>query len=441
MSILHRITMRALLVVGLLSGLSLLGQRVTRSRRWKRVFASPRDDQALVLLVLDQRQHLEGRDHARSGSDGARRHRRGIDRQRVLRRHRRRRRQGVERTMVGDGRTCHSRRRTRGRRHRHVQLPGLEPVGRPVDQAASRPCAISSRPKRACRGPRSLQQLLPVPKEPFQDVAVLAFPAPLADAESLATRTPQVSCEPAVAGRGAGGRRPDGHGVRYCRAGAGRALTIDIAVAEPLTVRQLTLVPGESAWAAQCELQAADGAGTFQTVRRFRFDRSNMSDQRRSHAARAGHGCVRPGDGSAVSPCASRVIAGRRRWPKSICPLPRASSRSWKNNSAKCIPRRRPMWDTYLWPRQPEPDEPALSIPPARVIDLTEQLAADGTLRWEVPAGEWVILRTGMTTTGTRNSPASPEGSGLEVDKMNRQAAALHFDAFIGELLRRMPAE
>ena len=45
-----------------------------------------------------------------------------------------------------------------------------------------------------------------------------------------------------------------------------------------------------------------------------------------------------------------------------------------------------------------------------------------------------------MTTTGTRNSPASPEGQGLEVDKMNRQAAALHFDAFIGQLLRRMPA-
>ena len=73
-------------------------------------------------------------------------------------------------------------------------------------------------------------------------------------------------------------------------------------------------------------------------------------------------------------------------------------------------------------------------------MDLTSRVAADGTLQWDVPAGDWVIVRTGMTTTGTRNSPASPEGSGLEVDKMNRQAAALHFDAFIGEILRRMPA-
>ncbi len=45
-----------------------------------------------------------------------------------------------------------------------------------------------------------------------------------------------------------------------------------------------------------------------------------------------------------------------------------------------------------------------------------------------------------MTPTGTRNSPASPEGQGLEVDKMNRAAAQDHFDAFIGQLLKRMPA-
>ena len=65
----------------------------------------------------------------------------------------------------------------------------------------------------------------------------------------------------------------------------------------------------------------------------------------------------------------------------------------------------------------------ALAVPADAVVNLTDQLAADGTLRWDVPEGDWIILRTGMTPTGTRNSPASPEGQGLEVDKMNRQAA------------------
>ena len=106
----------------------------------------------------------------------------------------------------------------------------------------------------------------------------------------------------------------------------------------------------------------------------------------------------------------------------------------------KMHPTPLPMWDTYLWPQQAEPDAPQLAVPPGEVVDLSDRLAADGTLRWDVPAGEWVILRTGMTPTGTKNAPASPEGQGLEVDKMNRQAAQTHFDAFIGQLLKRMPA-
>jgi hypothetical protein len=106
----------------------------------------------------------------------------------------------------------------------------------------------------------------------------------------------------------------------------------------------------------------------------------------------------------------------------------------------KMHPTPLPKWDTYLWPTQPEPDDPALAVPEQQVVDLTKKLGSDGTLRWDVPAGEWVILRTGMTPTGMHNAPASPEGRGLEVDKMNRQLAQLHFNAFIGEVLRRVPA-
>ncbi|HEX7411828.1 MAG TPA: glycosyl hydrolase [Bacteroidales bacterium] len=34
-------------------------------------------------------------------------------------------------------------------------------------------------------------------------------------------------------------------------------------------------------------------------------------------------------------------------------------------------------------------------------------MAADGTLTWDVPGGEWVIIRTGMTPTGVKNSTAT----------------------------------
>ena len=40
------------------------------------------------------------------------------------------------------------------------------------------------------------------------------------------------------------------------------------------------------------------------------------------------------------------------------------------------------------------------AIPRAGVVDLTSKLAADGRLRGEVPAGDWIILRLGHTPVG-----------------------------------------
>lgn len=60
-------------------------------------------------------------------------------------------------------------------------------------------------------------------------------------------------------------------------------------------------------------------------------------------------------------------------------------------------------------------------------------------MTWDVPAGEWAILRTGMASTGVTNSPAAPEATGLEIDKMNREHVRTHFDAFIGKILERIP--
>src|SRR6185312_13139347 len=106
----------------------------------------------------------------------------------------------------------------------------------------------------------------------------------------------------------------------------------------------------------------------------------------------------------------------------------------------KMHPTPHPMWDAYLWPAPGEPDSARLIISPGDVRNLSAQLSADGTLHWDVPPGDWIILRTGMTPTGAKNAPASPEGQGLEVDKMNRADVQYHFDAFVDQLLKRMPA-
>jgi len=55
----------------------------------------------------------------------------------------------------------------------------------------------------------------------------------------------------------------------------------------------------------------------------------------------------------------------------------------------------------------------------ADVVDLTSKMRPDGTLDWTPPAGRWIVLRIGYSLTGHQNSPASPEATGLEVDKLN----------------------
>jgi hypothetical protein len=75
------------------------------------------------------------------------------------------------------------------------------------------------------------------------------------------------------------------------------------------------------------------------------------------------------------------------------------------------------------------------TIPQDGVVDLTTNLTADGRLRWDVPAGDWTILRLGYTPTGVDNHPAPKEGTGLECDKLSKAALDAHWDGFMQKVL------
>jgi len=106
---------------------------------------------------------------------------------------------------------------------------------------------------------------------------------------------------------------------------------------------------------------------------------------------------------------------------------------------AKMFQEPLPLWDTYMWDT-PEYVNWRYCVDPVFLQDLTGQVR-DGKLYWKVPEGKWTVLVSYMESTGVTNSPAVPEGTGLEVDKMSRKYIAGHYDAFVGELLRRIPAE
>ena len=56
------------------------------------------------------------------------------------------------------------------------------------------------------------------------------------------------------------------------------------------------------------------------------------------------------------------------------------------------------------------------------VIDVTDRVDDKGVLTWKAPKGNWKIYRFGYTLTGKENHPASPEATGLEVSKIDKQA-------------------
>ena len=73
------------------------------------------------------------------------------------------------------------------------------------------------------------------------------------------------------------------------------------------------------------------------------------------------------------------------------------------------------------------------AIGQADVLDLTNRMAADGTLTWSPPPGRWRVLRFGYSLTGAKNGPASPEATGLEVDKLNRSAVRAYLDQYLNQ--------
>jgi hypothetical protein len=84
----------------------------------------------------------------------------------------------------------------------------------------------------------------------------------------------------------------------------------------------------------------------------------------------------------------------------------------------------------YPWQNAPA-DRP---IPVSRVVDLTQKVDKDGRLNWQVPEGNWKIIRTGHRMTGSKLMIAQPEADGLSIDWFDRKGVELQFEN-MGKLL------
>ena len=261
-----------------------------------------------------------------------------------------------------------------------------------------------SMPEMRLKGPQHFAGKLPVPPGEFQDLAVLAFPAPAGEDEiaKITARTPT-------------------------------SVTFEMPTA--FTARSVAVEPVNKHANITAELQSSTDGQNYQTVKKFNphdnlgvgmgpvplapivetFPATTAKFFRLIFSAACEVGEIRLSPAARVGNFAEKAL-------QKVCPVPHA------------------LYDYYTWPAGAEPDVAGLMVKPDAVCDISKSMEADGTLTWDVPAGDWIVLRTAMTPTGARNAPAPPEATGYEVDKMNRVPLRAHFDAYVGNLLKRMPA-
>ena len=313
--------------------------------------------------------------------------------------------------------------------------PGWSQSGGPWIKSAESMRYLTSSELRVS-GPQKLYTQLQQPIADFQDVRVIAFKVPKSYAMNLSELKPVVSAKPQLANISG---MIDGDRLTEVKIPAGVKTSIDIEIKKEFTARSVIFYPASRRMTGNGEIQVNEN-GAFRTVKSFTIDRSN-------DALNVGFDRYAP---VAISIPASTSTKFRLVFHTvsadfglnevEISPSPRVENYAEKT-LAKMYPTPLPYWKEYQWPQQPVVQEKDLLIDPSGVIDISEYMSADGLLSWAVPQGEWMIMRTGMTPTLVTNSPASPEATGLEVDKMSKKHVASHFNAFLGEIIRRIPAQ
>lgn len=279
-------------------------------------------------------------------------------------------------------------------------------------------------------GGKTVTVALPAPSADFQDVRVLAYPAPAEKPAALS-----------VIGSGFTGNASgvaDGDiDTEVIFDGSGNAV-FDFTSPSDITVRSFEITPAYRPIRAEAELSVKEG-GKYRTLATFSIDRSNPNVE----VGWMPYAPVAMSVPTTVGREFRLTVSGAGKdtgiKEVSLSAVPRVE-RYPEKTLAKMFQSPLPYWHEYQWREQPEAYDIPGVVKPAEVLDITSCLHGD-TLRWNAPAGNWTVMRTGMRPTGITNGPAAPEGTGMEVDKLTSAYLQHHFDSFIGEIQRRVPAE
>lgn len=286
-------------------------------------------------------------------------------------------------------------------------------------------------------GGKQVEVVLTKPDKDFQDVKVIAFPSIGKKTTRLSAANTKVTSAMSLQNLN---HLVDGNKetVMLFTEKSEKPVAIDFRTDQPFTLRCLQIFPARQPIQTNARLLVKEN-GDYRILSEFKIDRFNAN-------LNVGFDPYAPVVISVPETTASEfrlelanTASGTGLGEVEFSSLPLVE-RYPEKTLAKMFQTPLPYWHEYQWPVQPEAGDPSLVIDPGKVLDISAFLQGD-RLVWKAPAGEWTILRTGMLPTGVTNSPADPEATGLEIDKMSRKHVEAHFEAFMGEIYRRIPAE
>ena len=268
-------------------------------------------------------------------------------------------------------------------------------------------------------GPAEFDETLPQPparSDYYQDIAVLAIPAagPGMKASSPKITSPHPRFD--------GASLMDNNfetGVNLPKPSREKPVIVTFEFPKPFTVRSLTIRTGRGHQRHGGRLEASADGQEWKVIHRFSIPSDGMSPSIL---------------GDAFKPVTSRLfrlVFDRATWREKGIDIreldlaPEVRLNNWPQKAG------------YKRGSGGAPPNPAKlpPLPQTSVHDLTDSMGADGRLRWDVPEGRWLVLRIGHTSTGKKNPPATPKGTGLECDKMSREAIDRPFAGMMAKLI------
>ncbi len=280
----------------------------------------------------------------------------------------------------------------------------------------------------------SLPKRPPTP-ELYRDAAVIAFPLPPDEAGEDAQK-PQITCSCGPIDASALTDGSFGHVVEVPFAKGDETAWVQFAYAEPKTVQSILLGAGAAAafsgpalpagkieasddgqiWRTLVDLPGGRSVGSVNfSVRTYAIEPVKARYYRLTFVAPR-RDALRPPPAGTVWPPPVRLTE--------IQFLAGARVQDWEDKASFGV-------YTPGSASQGPDASPAESIDPAKVIDLTGRMQADGTLDWVAPPGKWVVLRLGYSLTGEVNHPATPAATGLEVDKLSSKDVQAYVEEYV----------